>query len=779
MKGLLPLLCFLGFGCAWAQPPGPPASTNNIENTVPPGPPAANENTDHSVPPGPPIIINNGNNGTPPGPPQPNSNTDNRTPPGPPLPNGGTGGGTPPGPPVLGSTGDNGSPPGPPKPVCTPEWTGLVNNRWEEPKNWSCFTVPDSTQDVSIPDVSPKPFPLIEKEDTVFCRTLQIATRASLSFENKGMLHLYGDWINKGEFLPNQGHVLIHSSKGVIRKGGSSSTEHFYQLTVSPKASIVLDSEIEVQILPNGGLNVEGTLDLAHRPVRLRSVPPFNDTGHWIDSTARLGRVTGLLLHSEKFSIERAIAATSIKPRFLAIGVTNMPAQQWADSVSIFGGSATTGFRPYSGLSNTFSTLWRYEESTPSGNINKGFRAITDASNVLIPGKGYRLYVGYDALAEYAPPRPIRNVVTLRMTGSPVAGDFEIPITKSGADPYGWNLVGNPYPCEIDWDSVWAENKQNVSSTIAIADPLAPSSGGSPYYYYNAYTGDAIDSRSPTSSRYGKSIIASSQAFFVFKTSSLAPNALHFQERMKPRTHVRSEGNFRLQDPYSTLRITLKSAEHSDQCILYLKEEMQDSLFQPMYDAYKLPNPVLSIATHSHLGDMALHTTDLPTTTKTIPLRFFSTLKGTHSLQLNGSTDMQSSHLLYLKDQFLHQTTLVTEGIPVVFEVSEDSGSFAPERFYLEFRPFSTFLDPSDKYSFVVYPNPYRKGNLFLSSFPEPLLKAEVSNAQGNRYDIRFLQQASSPIVLPLDEHELAAGVYMIRLSSEHYVKTIQLICTP
>lgn len=102
--------------------------------------------------------------------------------------------------------------------LTTANWTGTTDRDWNEPTNWDIGTVPTSTIDVSIPDVSGTTgnAPKITSADAS-CKTLTI-TDGNLTLENSRDLTVLGD-VNIGS--TGAGVLVVNSNGSEITVGGS------------------------------------------------------------------------------------------------------------------------------------------------------------------------------------------------------------------------------------------------------------------------------------------------------------------------------------------------------------------------------------------------------------------------------------------------------------------------------------------------------------------------------------------------------------------------------
>ena len=98
------------------------------------------------------------------------------------------------------------------------------------------------------------------------------------------------------------------------------------------------------------------------------------------------------------------------------------------------------------------------------------------------PAVGLNVGEGYEYWQDAA-------TITVSTTGTFITGNKSLSISSGGATDPDWNLVGNPYPCAINWDSV--ADKSNVDGkAFYVYD-------GSGYKSYNGESGTATNQYIP------------------------------------------------------------------------------------------------------------------------------------------------------------------------------------------------------------------------------------------------------------------------------------------
>ncbi|NPD47760.1 LamG-like jellyroll fold domain-containing protein [Lentimicrobium sp. S6] len=181
---------------------------------------------------------------------------------------------------------------------------------------------------------------------------------------------------------------------------------------------------------------------------------------------------------------------------------------------------------------------------------------ITDLNIPMVSGKGYSFFDTPDAKT------------TFSFSGTPNNGEmsYEISSTATGNDSEGFNLVGNPYPSSIDWNTL-----NETYGAIYLWNPEEESGDpGNP--------GDYIEWNGNT--EYG---IAPMQGFFIF----LDPNkSLNFIVNNDNRTHDNASTSYKSSSSKIENGIVLSTNQKDQLKIRFLHDAADD--FDYFYDAFKI-----------------------------------------------------------------------------------------------------------------------------------------------------------------------------------------------
>jgi hypothetical protein len=240
----------------------------------------------------------------------------------------------------------------------------------------------------------------------------------------------------------------------------------------------------------------------------------------------------------------------------------------------------------------------------------------------------------------------------------------------AGGSGTGWNLIGNPYTCGLDWSTV---SLTNVNSAFYVWDPSA-----NLYKYYSA---GGISSP----------VIAPMQAFWVQATQSGAS----ISTTMATNGTVSSTPAFykTIPDIMTVSVVKVGDSAISDQ--LWISNATGTSNgFDGAYDAWKMTNgPTMPNVYTWDLGErIAINATDL-STAKVLPMGFSYAIPGTKfQVTLNQVTSGQN-YDVYLEDKLTGSYHDLNQSD---YGFSHQSWTQEEPRFALHFSLNSVGLDDQD-----------------------------------------------------------------------------------
>ena len=138
-------------------------------------------------------------------------------------------------------------------------------------------------------------------------------------------------------------------------------------------------------------------------------------------------------------------------------------------------------------------------------------------------------------------------------------GNYIFNVVNTGPDAiHGYNLIGNPYPSAIDWNSS-AWTKQNVGTTIWVWDPI-----NQRYMTWNGTVGQNGGSR----------YIQAMQAFFVKVNDNAATGSLTMTNNIRTHSSVSFQKSAHVQP--ELLRLQTSGNELGDELVLYKEDSEND-----------------------------------------------------------------------------------------------------------------------------------------------------------------------------------------------------------
>ncbi len=322
----------------------------------------------------------------------------------------------------------------------TTTWLGLTSN-WSSLTNWS-NGIPNNNKSAIIPSGTPNN-PIISSGAEVY--NLSIASGASILVSPPNQMDVYGDFTNNGTFNAGFGTVNFVgcASSNLLHNVGGSSTTTFFNLILDDDAGLSVDANAIVLndlFLTNGTMTNNGVSFI------MRSTST---------NTTRLRPIGAGATFSGNMTIERFAPGPKTGWALLGSPAAGTTLNSWQDDF------ATSGFPGSTGFANGFRSVYTYNETVPGAYDATGsYVPATNTTNPTPIGRGFWVFLG-TALVNTAD-------ITIDVTGQPQLGNFNFPLsyTNTGS-PFGdsFNLIANPYPSAIDWDSPnWT--KTNIENAV-------------------------------------------------------------------------------------------------------------------------------------------------------------------------------------------------------------------------------------------------------------------------------------------------------------------------
>lgn len=397
--------------------------------------------------------------------------------------------------------------------------------------------------------------------------------------------------------------------------------------------------------------------------------------------TGRLAKVENGANLDGNITLERYVGGGTASWHFMGTPIKNQAQSDWTDDFLILP-----------------SFIYRHNDSS---NVQNGWEQSSDSLSI---GKGFRVFLN----------QPFFNAgARFENTGPAQIGNFSFPISFSpnGYGGGGWNLLANPYPCEVDWHAFSASNV------------------GSQIHYWNTNVYASYSSATQVGVNGGSRYIPSSQGFFV--KASQAGASLSVTEDAKPLV-AQNQSYFRTaaEEFEDLARMTLYAPGNlKDETAIRWMPDAQP-WFEPEYDADKLENPEINLFTMTAEGRRSSIQARKFSGADSVHLGISVQEAGNYLLEIKLGTWLGEGRIWYLRDNESGYYTLVENGSFVPFQVEED-GLLSPYRFTLigsEPSAGSTELIRAKK--IYASPNP-GKGKFRIHGLNSPI-RYHLQNAAGN-----------------------------------------------
>ncbi|MCB0401228.1 MAG: PKD domain-containing protein [Flavobacteriales bacterium] len=485
----------------------------------------------------------------------------------------------------------------------------VQSGNWNNPTTWDCNCSPPNNAFVKIKNGHTV---TLTRDEAVNNVTIESGGILDLSVNNY-ILSLRRNLTNYGTINANQGTIeFIGTSEQLLDGSGTSA---FYNLTVNNNAGVRMTA---------GAATVQGTLDIQNGCFTTNNniILLSNATG-----TARLAGLIGSACISGDITMQRYIDAGATDWRFISSPISGATLADMNDDF-ITSGFPGSDFPLWPTASNPWPSIYYYDE-TASGIQDNGFVAATNITNGMGVGQGIWVYSG-DTIIGTQP-------FTIDITGPPNTGNISLPMTYTNSgmpSDDGWNMVGNPYPSTLDWDSPNI-TKTNINNAIYIWNP--------DLQQFGSYVG-GIGTNGATNN------IASSQAFWVQATAA-SPQVM-VTESSKTAT----DGAFLKTTVVMPFRIKATNNTGSDEMAFHFDPNASNA-FDPEFDAEKMTsvNPDLpSISSVLNGTDYSIN--QLPEQEITLPIRVTTGISGLHQIEIQNATALGHVSCLFLEDLFTGTT---------------------------------------------------------------------------------------------------------------------------
>jgi hypothetical protein len=397
--------------------------------------------------------------------------------------------------------------------------------------------------------------------------------------------------------------------------------------------------------------------------------------------------------------------------RTIAFPMDNMHLSQITDDLIVSGtysGNNKDSMDNTCGYCKASSYFWN--EATSAWDSING----NDNPTKITSGKGLLLFFRGLASNGLGDPSAAANAGNIDYKGLFTTGTKTVTLAKSGSGTFsGYNLVGNPYPCHIDFTKL---TRTNVQNKFQILDPTTKS--------YNVWNNTSGSLAKTGSSKFtgdaNANIIEIGASFFAIADQN--NGTIEFNEDDKVTTEPAATA-FRTEPTpvpcnqlQSSIRFVADTIDFMDMSILEWNTSLQDvSLNLDKYDADKFFGGYVAIGSmtpenHWLTMDYRPNTGE---TTQIVPLSVRTMQNTAYKLSFKTCAN-NTEYDLSIRDKQTDALIKLEEETDYVFNTS-NSDKFGNDRFEVVIETKTNQVaSASSDFKVLAYPNPTQSHNFHL-----------------------------------------------------------------
>jgi hypothetical protein len=568
-------------------------------------------------------------------------------------------------------------------------------------------------------------------------------------------LLLTGNFTNNGVFNGSTGTVNFNGSTTQLISG--STTTNFANITVN-------NSSIP-SVRVESNQNLTGTLTLSATNAQFDADGSTNTAVFTLLSTddsplqdARIEILTNGASVVGNVRVQRFMIGASANDRFISSPVTTASISQLQSSFSITGNFTGTSY-PCSQCESNEPNMYYYDE-TITGEFQQGYLPAPAGggsnTEIMVPARGYDVYMWNNP-----------GNVTINYSGPVNQGLINFNVSRTNSTPAvptadGWNLVGNPYPSAIQWNSGPGWSRNLIDPTVYVWDRLTNSFKT---YNHNTSTGTLTNG-----------IIATGQGFWVYAYPGAVSMSINEQAKAAPDNGSAYYRAAVSDKNISEIKVSLTTGGTTDESLILLGGNATEN-FDPGLDAFKLTagKSLTYVAPLDKNNQPMAHLAIQENFSNEIPLAIQTNDYGTCELKFSKEGLIQDYGEWYLVDRYLGTSVQISSQNLYEFNVTKAKESKIG-RFYLSKNPqhFKMGVE-ARKLLITAYPNPASEN-----------VTIEINSDKIQ--EVRFLDNVGKfikPIVVSthlgvstgvVDISDLPRGIYFIQTRVENKVLVEKVI---
>jgi hypothetical protein len=667
----------------------------------------------------------------------------------------------------------------------TNNWLGINDgaDNYNDPANWQSSPAPPNNL-VAVEIKPGTPFPP-KLSGTGNSGNFTIFSGATLQFTaGTGRLNVANAFIGDNVSVTGPGRVVMSGTTGQTIGG----VTEFENLEINKTAGVV---------------NVTGTARLNGVLTMGSATSSLNvSTGNLIltsnaSNTAKIAPVPAGATISGNVTMQRYLPWTGPGDQggwfFLGSPISGKNFTDYSDDFKVYGPASAYGSQGggiYAvGVQHT--TIFEYLQANhnitqdtaqkigwtaPSGNIQNG--------------KGYRVFISRPSMG---------GIPTLDNVGTVLTGNLNFPtLTRNeyaNCQPdvspatvactegnRGWNLVGNPYPCAVDWDAAGWTKPASMNNAIYTWNKAAGS-----YQVYLGTTGTpgvSLGGTSIVSLATPPNVIPSSQGFFV-KLRNPGTYTATLQSTEAVKTLATSGSFVRTATANNQVRIRMQHNSNADYRFdgMIRFDQAASYNFDMNKDVDALSGQSFDFYMLADNGEgLLMNTVPVPAESKVMPMVVnYKGQIGTFRFSFLEQESLTNGAQIYLKDNFLGTLSSVASNPVYAFTVNATDGSNASDRFEIVISPSSVtgINRVLDGVGFGIYPNPVEGTSNFTVALRSDIdggAQVSITDVLGKVVFTNEMVAKAGELSEKSLQPKLAAGVYTVKVVSNGKTFTEKLV---
>ncbi len=306
-------------------------------------------------------------------------------------------------------------------------------------------------------------------------------------------------------------------------------------------------------------------------------------------------------------------------------------------------------------------SIWEYKGFEADNQFVQGWYSV-GASRVVSNGMGLQT--------------ALQGNSTLKIRGHVNSGNIIIPLNSEGnlEEISGYNLIGNPYPSPINWNSIALDLPSSVSKSVYRM--------GSGNLFNGTYsTWLAINGQEGLGINGASQYIGIQEGFFVraFQSDSIQLNNSHREE-------VLQVNSVNVSQQIAYLRLSVNSANKKDETLIYYAEDASNLEALDSKDALKMPASVEHSTCYSIKDELklAIQGREITNQADSVALGLNIAGEGFYSLRLTEVVHFPATAMVFLEDRVNGNFQNLRQ--QPEYEVYLNTGEIN-NRFYIHYRP--------------------------------------------------------------------------------------------